>query len=77
MEELVYCPQYVREDMTSLRQLFGALQDERENLESIGRRRIEQLNEEIMENYEHEDEEDEEYMHMEEPLKHMHPFFAL
>ncbi len=41
--ELVYCPQWVREEFTSLAQLFGSLRDERESTQEAGARRLQEM----------------------------------
>ncbi len=42
-DELVYCPQWVREEFTSLAQLFGSLHDERESTQEAGERRLQEM----------------------------------
>ena len=75
-EQLVYCPQWVTEDMTSLRQLFGSLKDERSDPESVGRLRVQEMDVEIIRNYEPDEEELEED-DMDYDLKRIFPYVAL
>ena len=75
-EQQVYCPQWVTEDMTSLRQLFGSLKDERSDPESVGRLRFQEMDVEIIRNYEP-DEEDLEEDDMDYDLKRIYPYVAL
>lgn len=58
-EQLVYSPQWVTEDMTSLRQLFGSLKDERSNTENVGRRRLQAMDVDVVRDYDPEDHEEE------------------
>ena len=62
--------------MTSLKQLFGSLKDERSDPESVGRLRVQEMGVEIIRNYEP-DEEDLEEDDMDYDLKRIDPYVAL
>ena len=62
--------------MTSLRQLFGSLKDERRDPESIGRLRVQEMDADMIPNYGPEGDDLEEY-DMEYDLKQIHPYVAL
>ena len=62
--------------MTSLRQLFGSLKDERGDPESIGRLRVREMDADIIRNYGPEG-DDLEKEDMEYDLKQIYPYVAL
>ena len=73
----MYCPQWVTEDMTSLRLLFGSLKDERRDPENVGRLRVQEMDMEIIRDYDPEEEEEDLEDFMDNDLKQIFPYVAL